>query len=125
MIGTVRLSKGSWAMRRLLLCLLVAGCSKGPQADLQYVSAARSASAEWALVNEQAERGRLTRHYVETMRQSLREQVQTAKAALTIPQSDYSAEMDSILAEPDDVSPEVLRSHSDRLKTIEDGLESA
>ena len=48
------------ARRLLLLLLLTAGCSKGPQADLPYISEARSLAAEWALVNEQAAQGKLT-----------------------------------------------------------------
>ena len=46
-------------MRRLLLiALLVAACSKGPEADLPtYIGEARSLGAEWALVNEQAPEG--------------------------------------------------------------------
>jgi hypothetical protein len=46
--------------RWLLLLLLLGGCSKGPQADLPAISAARSLAAEWALVNEQASEGHLT-----------------------------------------------------------------
>ena len=46
--------------RALLLLLLLAGCSNGPEADLQYIKQARSAGAEWALVNEQASQGKLT-----------------------------------------------------------------
>ena len=52
-------------MRKLLLVLLlVAGCSKGPEADLPAIGAARSLGAEWALVNQEASRGRLTEVYV-------------------------------------------------------------
>ena len=112
-------------MRRLWLFLLLAGCSKGPQADLQYISEARSAAAEWAMVNEQASRGRLTGTYVHSMRQSLREQVEAARSSLTEPDSDYSLEIASLASEPDDAAPDALRAHADTLKTIEDRLESA
>jgi Tfp pilus assembly protein PilP len=35
----------------LLLLLVLAGCSKGPEADLQYIKQARSAAAYCARVN--------------------------------------------------------------------------
>jgi hypothetical protein len=112
-------------MRRLLLLLLLAGCSKGPQADLQYIGQARSSAAEWALVNEQAADDKLTDVYVSAMRKSLRQQIRSAKAALTVPDSAYAHEMASLLAAPDDAPPEELRHHADQLKQIEDSLESA
>jgi hypothetical protein len=109
----------------LLLLLLLAGCSQGPQADLPAIGAARSLGAEWALVNQEASRGHLTGVYVKTMRQQLREQLQTNASSLTEPDSRYAAEIQALLAEPDDAPPEELRAHSDKLKQIEDGLESA
>lgn len=112
--------------RRILpLILLLAGCSKGAQADLPYIGDARSLAAEWALVNDQAGKGHLTGHYVQTMRQSVREQLQTTSNALTQPKSDYGKEIAALLQEPDDAAPAALRAHADRLKHIEDGLESA
>lgn len=114
-------------MRRswLLLLMLVAGCSKGPQADLQYIAEARSLAAEWALVNAQAAQGKLTDAYIAAMHQSLREQAEAASKALTQPQSDYGREMQALAAEPDNATPQALRAHSDHLKHIEDGFESA
>jgi Tfp pilus assembly protein PilP len=114
-------------MRRksLLLLLLLAGCSTGPDADLQYIKQARSAAAEWALVNEQASRGHLTAHYVQTMRSSVREQLQTAQKALSEPKSDYGQEIAALLAESDDAPPQQLRANASRLKRQEDSLESA
>jgi len=109
----------------LPLPLLIAACSKGPEADLQYISAARSLAAEWALVNEQASKGQLTDNYVKTMRQSVREELQTNAKSLTQPQSDYGSEIAAVLHEPDDASPAALRAHASRLKQIEDNLESA
>ena len=46
----------------------MAGCSKGPEADLQYIKQARSLGSEWALVNDQASHNKLTRTYASTMR---------------------------------------------------------
>ena len=114
-------------MRRSLLLLLVAlaGCSKGPQADLPYISEARSLAAEWALINEQAAQGKLTDAYVTSMRKSLQQQAKTAAKALTQPDTPYAREMRAIASEPPDAPPEELRVHSDRLKQIEDSLESA
>jgi hypothetical protein len=114
-------------MRRSMLLFLVAlaGCSKGPQADLQYISKARSLAAEWAMVNQQASENKLTRAYVQSMRQSLREQVRTASQALTVPDSTYAKEIDALTAEPEDASPDALSAHADKLKQIEDDLESA
>jgi len=113
-------------MRRLLLSLtLLAGCSKGPEADLQYIKQARSAGAEWALVNEQANAGKLTSTYVSRMHQWLREEIQSASTSLTSPDSRYALEIQALLAQPDDAAPEELRAHTDKLKQIEDSLESA
>ena len=112
-------------MRRLWILLFLAGCSKGPEADLQYIGEARSAAAEWALVNEQAARGQLTETYVRSMRQSAREQIETARPALSQPDSPYAREMAALLREPDAAQAEQLRRHSNRLKQVEDELESA
>ena len=114
-------------MQRLLLiaAVLVAGCSKGPEADLQYISKARSLGAEWALVNEQSSAGKLTENYTQTMRDAFREELKTASSSLTQPNSDYAGEIGALLAEPDDATPAQLRAHADKLKRIEDSLESA
>src|SRR3954449_2987651 len=109
----------------LLLLSLLAACSKGPQADLAYISQARSLGAEWALVNEQASGGRLTATYSQTMRSDLRKQLQTVSSSLTEPDSRYGQEIQALLAQPDDAAPEELRAHAEKLKQIEDSLESA
>src|SRR4051794_27118858 len=57
----------SMALRPVVLLLFLAGCSMGPEADLQYIKQARSLAAEWALVNEQSNAGRLTPAYVRSM----------------------------------------------------------
>lgn len=111
--------------RPVLLFLLMAGCSQGAQADLPYISEARSLAAEWALVNEQAAQGHLTAAYVRTMRQGLREQLQITAKSLTQTQSDYAQEIAALTREPDDAPPAELRTHASKLKTIETSLESA
>jgi hypothetical protein len=111
--------------RTLLLALLLAGCSKGPEADLPAIGEARSLAAEWALVNDQAGKGRLTSTYVDTMHQAVRDQLATTQSTLTDPGSDYASEITALLALPADAPPARLRTHVDRLKQIEDHLESA
>src|SRR5438045_2621779 len=113
-------------MRWMFLCaLLLAGCSKGAEADLAAIGEARSLTAEWALVNQQSANGRLTATYTETMRKELREQLQSTSSELTQPNSRYSAEIEAVLKLPDDASPQVLRAHAGALKRQEDNLESA
>ena len=109
----------------LLFALLLAGCSKGPDADLQYIKQARSVAAEWALVNEQASQGKVTPTYGASMHQWLRDELQTSAKSLSQPQSPYGVEIRALLQQPDDAAPEQLRAHSDKLKQIEQSLESA
>ena len=111
----------------LTFLLLVPGScsSSGPEADLQYIKQARSLGAEWALVNEQAAQGRLTQTYVDSMHEWLRDQLQTSAQSLTQPNSPYGAEIRALLAGADNADPAELRSHTDKLKQIEDHLESA
>ena len=109
----------------LPLVLIVSGCSKGPEADLQYIKQARSLGSEWALVNEQAAQGKLTSTYVSSMHDWLRSQLQTSLTALAQPQSPYGFEMRALSQMPDDAAPEDLRAHVAKLKRVEDGLESA
>lgn len=111
--------------KSLFVALLLAGCSRGPQADLESIKEARSLGAEWALVNQQAAQGRLTATYVSSMHEWLREQLQTASTSLTEPNSPYGEEIKALLRQPDDAAPEAVRAHSDKLKRIETQLESA
>jgi hypothetical protein len=109
----------------LLFALLLAGCSKGPEADLQYIKQARSLAAEWALVNEQAAQGKLTGTYVASMHEWLRDQLETASTSLTQADSSYAQEIKALLDQPDDAAPDELQAHAGKLKQIEDQLESA
>jgi hypothetical protein len=108
-----------------LLPVLLFGCSKGPDADLQYIKQARSVAAEWALVNEQVSAGRVTGTYASSMRQWLRDDLQTASSSLTQPDSKYGNEIEALLARPPNASSRDLRAHAERLKKIEDDVESA
>ena len=112
-------------LRVSLAFLLLCGCSSGPQSDLQYIKQARSLGAEWALVNEQADKGKLTPTYVSSMHAWLRDQLQTTSASLTMPDSRYAAEIEAMAKLPDDAAPEELRARAERLSQIEDELESA
>ena len=114
-------------MRRLFLlsALIITSCAAVPEADLQYISKARSLGAEWALVNEQSSAGKLNSTYTRTMRAAFREALQTASSSLTQPNSNYAREIQALLAEPDAAAPAALRAHADNLKQIEDSLESA
>ena len=109
--------------RPLLLLLLLTGCSKAPEADMQYISSARSLAAEWALINEQASKGHLTTAYLKTMREDVREQLQTSASSLSQPKSEYGREIAALLREPDDAPPARLREHASTLKQIEGSLE--
>jgi Tfp pilus assembly protein PilP len=111
--------------RALLLALLLAACSQGAQADLQYIGQARSAAAEWALVNQQASQHQLNRTYVASMHRWLRDEIQSSATSLTQPNSRYGQEMRALLKQPDDAPPAALRAHAEQLKQIEDSLESA
>jgi len=111
----------AWMFALAALC----GCSKGPQADLPSIAAARSLGAEWALVNQEAADGHLTAVYADTMHKQLRQQLQSTQVSLTQPDSNYGREIQALLRQPDDASAEALRASASRLKQIEDSLESA
>ena len=110
---------------RLAILLLVAGCSNGPQADLPYISEARSLAAEWSLVNRLSDEGRLRRAYVTAMRAEVRKQLETVADSMSKPDAGYSAQVRSLLALPDDAPWRTLRARSDALAQIEESLESA
>jgi hypothetical protein len=109
----------------LFLALACVACSKGPQADVPAIGEARSLAAEWALINDQAAHGKLNRTYVDTMRASIREQLQESATSLSQPNSTYGREVQALLRQPDDAPAQELRTHADKLKHIEDSLESA
>lgn len=121
------MSAGYRGMRAPMgICILcLAACSSGPSADLQYIKQARSIGAEWALINEQAETHQLTATYVASMHQWLHDGLTTAAQSLSEPDSAYGHEIQALLAEPADAAPETLRGHVNKLKRIEDQLESA
>nr|NUR36621.1 hypothetical protein [Sphingomonas sp.] len=95
----------------------MAGCSQGPEADLQYI--------KQALVNEKAAQGKLTDTYAASMHQWLRDELRSSSTSLAKPDSRYGLEIQALLRLPDDAPPEELRARSEKLKQIEDVLESA
>lgn len=105
--------------------LLLAACSKGPEADLPAIGEARSLLAEWALVNQLAGEDKLTIPYVATMRNQLRKQLRSSASSLTRPDSAYAGEIRAALREPGDAPPILLRKHAEKLKAMETTLESA
>jgi hypothetical protein len=109
----------------ILLALLLGGCSPGHDAELAAIGEARSLAAEWALLNQEAAKGRLTPTYVATMRGQLRQQLKSTAASLVRRDSRYAIEMHALLREPDDAAPDELRFHVAVLSQIEDRLESA
>jgi hypothetical protein len=109
----------------LLSALMLTACSRGPDADLEYIKAARSAAAEWALVNEQASQGKLTSTYVSSMHKWLREEIRSSASSLKQPTSPYGDEIGALLQQPDNAPPQELRARAAELKKIEDSLESA
>lgn len=112
-------------MRWVLLPLvLLVACEKGPEADLRSISEARSLGAEWALVNDQAAKGQLTDAYVKTMRKQLREQLREIPSSLAVQDSRYADEIRALGSEPAEAPPKQLQSHADKLRQIEDDLES-
>ena len=109
----------------LLLVLALAACSKGPASDLPSIKQARSAAAEWALVNEQALHGRLNPIYVDQMRAAAHEELIAALPGLSDPTSRQASIVARLLVEPPESPPARLRAYSDDLKSVETGLESA
>ena len=105
-----------------LLPLLLGACAQGAARDLPYVKQARSVAAEWAMVNDQAAKARLTDQYVKSMHGDLRQELGTAGESISNPA--YAAVVNAILALPDDAPPARLRAGSHALKQIEDQLES-
>jgi hypothetical protein len=109
----------------LLSVVLLSACSKGTSADLQHIKQARSIAAEWALINEQAQVGKLTPTYVGSMHEWLRDDLKTTIASLSEPNSPYGDQMKALLAKPPGAAASDLRGRAEALKRIEDSLESA
>ena len=67
----------------LLLPAALAACSSQADRELEAVKSARSVIAEWALVEEQASKGRAQNTYVAQMRQLARDQLKMDRKELS------------------------------------------
>jgi hypothetical protein len=108
----------------LLALVLIGGCSSGAEADLSTIKEMRSVAAEWATVNREAARGRLTPAYAAGMRKAAQEQI--AEQARTLTRGSPAAPAAAALqALPPDAAPERIARAAAALKQIETKLESA
>src|SRR4051812_19372083 len=89
----------------LVLALALGACARSNEADLPAIVGLRSAAAEWALVNREARRGRLTSAYVGGMRDAARKAIASDARGL---RSDRRAAQAAaaLLALPADAPPE-------------------
>jgi len=109
---------------RLALALtlaLLGACARGAEQDLPAIVAIRSAAAEWALVNRESERGRLTPAYSNGMRAAAREQIASeARALRHTPAAARTA--DALLALPGDAAPERIEHYVAALRSQEEAI---
>src|SRR3954454_20428193 len=114
-------------MRYLVLAgaLVVGACSSGPETDLPAIRSIRSAAAEWALVNQEAGRGRLTDSYVAGMREAAREEIAKEARGLSPLNALAARQASALQALPDAAPADVIRAHVSILEQIETVLESA
>jgi hypothetical protein len=104
---------------------LLGACSSGQQADLPAIKGIRSAASEWALVNREAERGRLTSAYTNGMREAARDNIAKQSGALTDGNSPAAVHAAALRALPADASPRLIAPHVSALKQLETALESS
>ncbi len=105
-----------------LLVAALAACSSQADKQLEAVKSARSAIAEWALVEEQAAKGSAPSTYVQQMRVLARDQLKTAESELS-QQPDAAALLDKLRSGSPDTA--ALKRAEDALKPLEDSLEAA
>jgi len=100
---------------------LLGACSRPGAADLPAIAAMRSAAAEWALVNREAQRGRVTPAYAEGMRAAARAAI--ASEARGLRDSAAAArEAAALQALPADAAPAQIARHAAALERIEKAL---
>ena len=103
----------------------VGACASGQQADLTAIKGIRSAAAEWALVNQEAERGRLTPAYANGMREAAREEIVKEARTLIERNSPTAHHAAVLLALPSDAMPGLIAPHVKALEQIETAIESS
>jgi len=108
-------------MAIILALVLLGACSRGGEADLPAIVAMRSAAAEWALVNREALRGRLTASYAAGMRAAAREAIATEARGLR-DNAAAAREGAALQALPGDAAPEQIARHAAALERIEKAL---
>jgi hypothetical protein len=106
----------------LLSLAALAACSSQADKQLEAVKSARSVLAEWALVEEQAAKGRAQATYIEQMRELAKDQLKTAEAGLS-QQPDAATLLDKLRSGAPDAA--ALKQAGDALKPLEDSLEAA
>ena len=94
-------------------------CGSPQQADSQSIKAIISTAAEWALVNREAERGRVTRVYATTMRQLARAQISTELKTLEQHRSPALPVAAGLAHLPADASPELIGRQVELLRRTE------
>jgi hypothetical protein len=104
--------------------LLLGACSGGESKDLPTIREARSLAAEWALVNHQAESGRLRPAYVRAMREEAIAQLESALGGMTAKDGAAASEISVLTRLAPDAPAGLLYAHARRLKAVEDGLEA-
>jgi hypothetical protein len=108
----------------VFVALPLAGCS-GSANELPAVKQVRSAAAEWAIINREAARGRLTTGYTTGMRNAAREEIQNAAKQLSASPNPASGHAAALLALPDNATPDQLDDHIRALKQVETRLEAS
>jgi len=116
---------GKMRLAALFSLALVGACAPGRQADLTAIKGIRSAAAEWALVNREAERGRLIPPYANGMRTAAREEIAKETHALTQTDSPGAHHASALRALPSDAAPGLIEPHVKALQKIETALESS
>lgn len=118
----VRAARGGWVVA---LAVALAGCSASPaKQDKQNVQKARSILAEWAMLAESRQAGRLTGIYYRQMRETA--DTELTALASAAPQSGTAA--GQAIAEAADMHGEpplaLLRARVAAAERIENGLEA-
>ena len=106
----------------LLMLTALGACSSQSDKQLEAVKSARSVLAEWALVEQQADRGQAQATYVEQMRKLAKDELKTAETGLA-QQPDAADLVDKLRSDSPDAA--ALKKADDALKPLEDSLEAA
>ena len=106
----------------LLMLTALGACSSQSDKQLEAVKAARSVIAEWALVEQQADRGQVQATYAGQMRKMAKDELKTAQAGLA-QQPDASNLLEKLRSDSPDAA--ALKQADDALKPVENSLEAS